>query len=1006
MAAHVELCALDPFPAGFNPLDALLPRVQLHTLLGEEHEADTELQAALLFTPHRAHRSRARGVFLRATGTELQLWRGAGRTDGVLRLWVSPQFLSLHPDLGPGSVRTLDPVCLDRVVLGVRGRSGLSAQDGSLVSGLLQRCGPLMLVERGEPFLVTDKTVDFLVLDCSPVSRGRVTPQTCVVLTDCYDWPDPLRTPPPAPSQPIRLCVSDFAVMSEGLSGRSLLEQRRLLGAGLSGILQALECHVDIRVSPVLLTPPFPPSDHSLLLPRRLLLKLGLCNHQWVRVSLGGGARERLVSVATIGDREADGQGAGLISTTLWFNLSEGEPLPVDATSLRIKRWVPESVPGRSETLSLSASPPLACELHLQPVRSLLYSCSTLNYNQILTEYFHTPRLVSVGDMLSVPVQSVSDLVQFSEGFLRGAEVLCFRVQRVCSAKEEVTGPHLADREHTSLYMGVATNSPAPFVCVGEASFWTRVDPPGLTSTVDRLCGVITPHLTHRSLGVCSVLLYGSEGSGKMTVIRAAAHRLHLHLIKVDCVSLCSDSLAASEVKMSAILDRAEEVRPCVAVLRNLHLLLSGSGGEQGRLQSTLGRLLLRLSNSVVVIATVPQAADLSAAVVPLFLHQVSLQSPGEEQRRSMIQGLTQDLDLGPDVDLARLAKVTAGSVLGDLNALVAEASREARHRLLQICPRHSEEELVLSRLCLQDQDFSSALRTLQHSQAQTVGAPKIPCVRWEDVGGLEDIKTQILDTVSLPLTRPELMSLGLNRTGLLLYGPPGTGKTLLAKAVATEGTMNFLSVKGPELINMYVGQSEENVRKVFIRARTAAPCVVFFDELDSLAPSRGHSGDSGGVMDRVVSQLLSELDSLQSSGVFVIGATNRPDLIDQSLLRPGRFDRLLYVGVSADRCSQLQVLHAILRKFDLAPCVDLGAILDQCPGHMTGADLYALCCDAMTSALKRKIGLIEQNCDSEDSSLCLCLEDFVIAVKDFKPSVSEQELQRYKDLQQTLCEK
>lgn len=274
-------------------------------------------------------------------------------------------------------------------------------------------------------------------------------------------------------------------------------------------------------------------------------------------------------------------------------------------------------------------------------------------------------------------------------------------------------------------------------------------------------------------------------------------------------------------------------------------------------------------------------------------------------------------------------------------------------------------------------------------------------------MGGLLEVKRQILDTVELPLNRPELLSLGLTRTGLLLYGPPGTGKTLLAKAVATECSMTFLSVKGPELINMYVGQSEENVREVFSRARAAAPCVVFFDELDSLAPSRGRSGDSGGVMDRVVSQLLSELDALPSgAGVFVIGATNRPDLIDQSLLRPGRFDKLVYVGINEDRESQLQVLQAVLRKFDLDPSLDLAAILDRCPGHMTGADLYALCSDAMTTAVKRKVALIEQNLDTEDSLLSLSEEDFSVAVENFRPSVSERELLRYQALQQTLSEK
>lgn len=190
--------------------------------------------------------------------------------------------------------------------------------------------------------------------------------------------------------------------------------------------------------------------------------------------------------------------------------------------------------------------------------------------------------------------------------------------------------------------------------------------------------------------------------------------------------------------------------------------------------------------------------------------------------------------------------------------------------------------------------DFTSALDHARSSYSESIGAPKIPNVTWDDVGGLAKVKTEILDTIQLPLQHPELFEEGLKkRSGVLLYGPPGTGKTLLAKAVATSCSLNFFSVKGPELLNMYIGESEANVRRVFQRARDAKPCVIFFDELDSVAPKRGNQGDSGGVMDRIVSQLLAELDGMSEgqggADVFVIGATNRPDLLDPALLRPGR---------------------------------------------------------------------------------------------------------------------
>jgi len=226
--------------------------------------------------------------------------------------------------------------------------------------------------------------------------------------------------------------------------------------------------------------------------------------------------------------------------------------------------------------------------------------------------------------------------------------------------------------------------------------------------------------------------------------------------------------------------------------------------------------------------------------------------------------------------------------------------------------------------LTLTPSDFEAAVDEARKNFADSIGAPKIPNVQWSDVGGLANVKDAVMETIQLPLSRPELFAKGLKkRSGILFYGPPGTGKTLLAKAIATEFSLNFFSVKGPELLNMYIGESEANVRRVFQRARDARPCVVFFDELDSVAPKRGNQGDSGGVMDRIVSQLLAELDGMSDgdsedgggSGVFVIGATNRPDLLDQALLRPGRFDKMLYLGVSDTHDKQEKILQALTRK-------------------------------------------------------------------------------------------
>ncbi|CAJ1054162.1 peroxisome assembly factor 2 isoform X3 [Xyrichtys novacula] len=1059
MAVQVECVCLESFPSHLSPLDGLMLTCHLDSVFRDDTDPPV-----LLFTPHRPQGSGKPGILLRVhpTTEETVGCRAVNSpraefTGSRVRLFTSRLFLRLHGlqqrPVSTGTVRALEPVSLDRVVLGARSRQSLRwAGAERFTARLLEVCRPgqWLLARQGDPLLlpghpppgedpgqVKQHLMDLLVLDCSPVTQGRITADTSLVLTECWDSADP--PGPPGPScRPLRLCVSDFAHYADGLGGgRSLLDNKKLLDSGFSGVLQALECRLDVQVVDTWQWSGVRGQqgtvvdvDSCVFVSKQLLLRLGLFNQEWVKLSRQGGAsrppqgqtevrvggaRERLVSVVVFDPSQSpdlqNHDEVGFISETLWFNMTEGDEIPVISCTLRMKRWRP-SDPDRcgpsSDSFCRSASPPFASELHIQPVVSPLYntlSCS----DHLLSEHFSSPRLVSEGDILTVPAEKHPDLLQNNSEGIHRCPVLFFKVQKVCPPAEGGGGAYLADRRHTSLFMGASTSSRVPGGGVQEASVFSSLSPPGLSRTVEVLSSIIRPHLHHSSLSGCTVLLHGQAGSGKVTAVRAASRRLNLHLLKVDCVGVCADSSAASEAKLSSWFQRAQTLQPCVLLLRNLQLLLRprGGGEEDGRLQVALCQLLHSAPSSVVVVATVCRPRDLSSGVMAAFVHQVMLEGPTEEQRHAMLVRLSQNLQLGRDANLERLAKLTAGFLLGDLSALMVEAGRSARRRLIQTCVGRQEADLCSIGVTLMNQDFSSALQTLQDAQSTAIGAPKIPDVRWEDVGGLQRVKKEILDTVQLPLQRPELRALGLNRTGVLLYGPPGTGKTLLAKAVATECSMTFLSVKGPELINMYVGQSEENIREVFDRARSAAPCVVFFDELDSLAPSRGRSGDSGGVMDRVVSQLLAELDSLPSSvGVFVIGATNRPDLLDQSLLRPGRFDKLVYVGINEDRESQLQVLQAVLRKFQLDSSVKLQEVVNGCPAHMSGADLYALCSDAMTAAIKRKISLINSGLDSEDSPVLLSSEDFSAALENFQPSVSEQELLRYRNMQEKLTVK
>ncbi|XP_057181332.1 peroxisomal ATPase PEX6 isoform X2 [Triplophysa rosa] len=948
--------------------------------------------------------------------------------------------------------------------------SGLLVLTSCHTHTLLARQGDVLLIPYhhslgDDAAQVQQYLSDVMVLECTPVSQGSITMNTSVLVSDCRDLPISTGVDMTGKLSSSSLFVSDFAQYANSLtSSSSLLSSKVMISSDFSTVIQALECRLDVRVLDVsrlykpggflcrLLQIDNLDVDSVIFVNKSLLLKLGVFNGEWVVVFLPSDkVKSYLKSPATQGPdleecvnpskrrscvhlvkieafdtvRHSDldvNDNIGYISPLQWFNLSGGMPVPVGNTTIKIKRWnkvLSPAAPQISASACRSAAPPYAKELHIEAVISPEYNCHGV-FENLLHKHFSTARLVQQGHVLGIPSQGHPDLVEHNfEGIFRWP-VLYFKVKQVSgfSEDDDEVPSYLADSYHTSLYMGSPAHSPCPCSVLQKGvSVWTSLCPPGVSCTVEKLLAIIQPHLSESSFTFkrgCSVLLMGPNSCGKSTAVRAASRRLHLHLIQVDCVTVCADTAAACEVKMKSVFEKAVLHHPCVLLLRHLELLGQPRDGSEtdSRIISSLCQIITALPASLVVVGSVSSARDLSSDVMTAFIHQVTVDSLTEDQRRMMLSSLSEDLPLGKDVNLARIAKQTAGFVLGDICALLTGAGKAAHRRLLKTffpdgASEQDEEDLCVSGVKVLSDDFSTALEALQDAHSQAIGAPKIPSVRWQDVGGLQQVKKEILDTIQLPLDHPELLSLGLRRSGLLLYGPPGTGKTLLAKAVATECSMTFLSVKGPELINMYVGQSEENIREVFSKARSAAPCIIFFDELDSLAPNRGHTGDSGGVMDRVVSQLLAELDGLHSSGdVFVIGATNRPDLLDQSLLRPGRFDKLVYVGISEDKESQLQVLKAILRKFKVDPSVCLSDVVDCCPSQLTGADLYALCSDAMMSAIKRKISRINEGVDSESSALTLCSQDFRQALTGLTPSVSEQELNRYKAIQQKFTAK
>ncbi|XP_063959039.1 peroxisomal ATPase PEX6-like [Lytechinus pictus] len=718
------------------------------------------------------------------------------------------------------------------------------------------------------------------------------------------------------------------------------------------------------------------------------------------------------------------------ISPQLWFNIQDHPSQLIQPdTMVSVKLATDEleeysSILATSQSITTSCKPPIATAVHLSLIKSPHYPM-TSQFDDAIKKYFSVTRLLSKGDVISFSTRAFPEFTQEAgEGGGQRLPNINFLVNKIVSPVERASS-YLVNVLHTTVYQ----EGPKPsFIPVTSDVYlsnkldplWASPVPTGISKYPFQLEQLILPFLFGRvqcERLPSSILLTGPAGSGKATAVKAVCRQLNMHCINVNCYDLLADTSAATEAKVRNTFFKAGMSVPCIILLRNIHAIgrdREGSGDDL-RVAAYLKETINNLHSTypdwpMIVVATAPSAKRVTADIQSCFLHHLGMEVPNEQERCDILQALCEKVSLAADVEIPHIAKRTAGMVLGDLAALHAHTIRAALSRIVAACSVGSklsiqeEKDICAAGVQIHQSDFEVALSKLQSAHADSIGAPKIPNVSWEDVGGLSDVKAEILDTIQLPLQHPELFAAGLRRSGVLLYGPPGTGKTLLAKAVATECSLNFLSVKGPELINMYVGQSEENVREVFIRARSASPCVIFFDELDSLAPNRGRSGDSGGVMDRVVSQLLAELDGLhKSADVFVIGATNRPDLLDPALLRPGRFDKLLYLGVSEDRSSQSRILHALTRKFNLSPSLDLDVIAEQCPLTLTGADFYALCSDAMLGAIKRKIASLEAGETTDQSSIVVEENDFLQALDRLVPSISELELNHYKQIQNRI---
>lgn len=537
--------------------------------------------------------------------------------------------------------------------------------------------------------------------------------------------------------------------------------------------------------------------------------------------------------------------------------------------------------------------------------------------------------------------------------------------------------------------------------------------------------------------GLASTVLVHSltRGIGKKTLVETVAQSEGFHFLNLECYQLFNPSqplkcLGTIRGKCDRLV---QECHPLVICFQHVDALAKTSERQQNQQNGFLLKLAQLIQEyvhkkGVAVVGTSNDLEHLSDTFRSIFKFEYEVKLPGEDERKLMYRHLLDNnsFPVRQDVDVGSLSVQSAGLAYRDLASILKRAKMNALERMEKLslklgCDFETVKTANGGVVDLHPADFSEAINEARNKLSDSIGAPKIPDVKWQDVGGLESVKGDILDTIDMPLKHPELFAAGIKkRSGILFYGPPGTGKTLLAKAIATNFSLNFFSVKGPELLNMYIGESEANVRRVFQKARDAKPCVVFFDELDSVAPKRGNQGDSGGVMDRIVSQLLAELDGMNggdADGVFVVGATNRPDLLDEALLRPGRFDKMLYLGISDTHEKQAKILEALTRKFSLDPSVDMYDIACKCGFNFTGADFYALCSDAMLNAMTRTAGVVEEKFErfnkkrsekmslrwwfdrqatEDDIRVVVEQQDFIKARDLLKPSVSQDELDHY----------
>lgn len=531
------------------------------------------------------------------------------------------------------------------------------------------------------------------------------------------------------------------------------------------------------------------------------------------------------------------------------------------------------------------------------------------------------------------------------------------------------------------------------------------------------------------------ILMYGPPGTGKTLIARAVANETGAFFFLINGPEIMSKLAGESESNLRKAFEEAEKNSPAIIFIDEIDSIAPKREKTQGEVERRIVSQLLTLMDGlkgraqVVVIGATnrPNSIDPALRRFGRFDREIDIGIPDATGRLEILRIHTKNMKLDEGVDLEKIAAETHGYVGSDLAQLCTEAALQCIREKMDVIDMEDEtiDAAVLESMAVTNEHFRTALGGTNPSALRET-VVEVPNVTWDDIGGLEDTKRELREMVQYPVEFPEKFSkFGMSPSkGVLFYGPPGCGKTLLAKAIANECQANFISIKGPELLTMWFGESEANVREIFDKARSAAPCVLFFDELDSIAKARGSSlGDAGGAADRVINQILTEMDGMGAKkNVFIIGATNRPDIIDPAILRPGRLDQLLYIPLP-DTPSRLSVLKSVLRKSPVSKDVDLDFLARQTAGF-SGADLTEICQRACKLAIRQSIeadidrirakqaeggkaeeGIKQEEMDTDapDAVPELTRAHFEEAMRHARRSVSDADIRKYEMFAQTL---